>query len=306
MGMTEHEQVRCVLACHGAKLMSLPNVVGIGAGYKVRGGELTDLLSLVVMVARKLPKRLLTLKDAVPRKLDDIFTDVVQTGSVRLTQLDPVRVSPQRPAFPGVSIGHYKVTAGTFGAVVRDRSSGRLYILSNNHILANLTDGQDGRGKVGDPILQPGRVDGGTGRNVIAWLERFVPVDRAGTNRLDCALARPLSEAAITDGIYGIGRVTGVRAAELGMTVLKSGRTTGVNEGRVLVVNATLQVGMGEEGKVNFVDQIVASAPTEGGDSGSLVVDEKRDAVGLLFAGSETVMAFNPIQPVLEALDITF
>jgi hypothetical protein len=42
------------------------------------------------------------------------------------------------------------------------------------------------------------------------------------------------------------------------------------------------------------------------GDSGSLLVaGESLQAVGLLFAGSDQVTLYNPIQSVLDCLDVT-
>ncbi len=84
-------------------------------------------------------------------------TDVIEIGRVRLME----RAVKMRPALPGSSIGHYKISAGTFGVVVRDKNSGEKLILSNNHILANGSNGSDGRASVGDAILQPGPYDGG-------------------------------------------------------------------------------------------------------------------------------------------------
>jgi len=53
------------------------------------------------------------------------------------------------PLPAGVSIGHYKITAGTAGwFAVRDDKT---LIISNNHVLA-----WENKGQVGDPILQPG------------------------------------------------------------------------------------------------------------------------------------------------------
>jgi len=43
---------------------------------------------------------------------------------------------------------------------------------------------------------------------------------------------------------------------------------------------------------------------SQGGDSGSLVLDMKARAVGLLFAGSEQVTILNPISEVLKILNI--
>jgi hypothetical protein len=36
----------------------------------------------------------------------------------------------------GVSIGHYKGTAGTAGCLVKDKKTGEILILSNAHVLA--------------------------------------------------------------------------------------------------------------------------------------------------------------------------
>ncbi len=47
-------------------------------------------------------------------------TDVVEIGEVRLL----TRTGRVRPAPPGVSIGHPKITAGTFGALVKDADTG--------------------------------------------------------------------------------------------------------------------------------------------------------------------------------------
>src|SRR5262249_33637307 len=52
---------------------------------------------------------------------------------------------------------------------VKDKSTGGLLILSKNHVLANCNDAL-----VGDSILQPGAIDGGTDADVVARLERFI------------------------------------------------------------------------------------------------------------------------------------
>ena len=55
-----------------------------------------------------------------------------------------------------------------------------------------------------------------------------------------------------------------------------------------------------------FENQIVSTPMSQGGDSGSLLVDaDSRRAVGLLFAGSSQATVFNPIQTVLDALGVT-
>lgn len=318
----------------------LPNVVGVGLGYKEKGQERTDKLSVVVFVTEKVPKKELMTTQLVPRKVGDVETDVIEVGEIRLLG---VRTSRLRPAQPGMSIGHYKVTAGTFGAVVKDARSGELLILSNNHVLANATNGWDGRAKPGDPILQPGVHDGGKpDSDVIANLERFVPVTLESqeatcpisqriartqnvfvhlvrpnydvrfvkrsnwSNTVDCAVARPVSEDVIRPEILEVGLVRGVAEVKLGETLKKSGRTTGLTRGPVTAISATLRVDMGARNYALFSDQVVAQLGSQGGDSGSLVLNSNNEAVGLLFAGSDRVTVVNRIQNVLEQLSVTF
>jgi hypothetical protein len=73
----------------------------------------------------------------IPADLDGVPTDVLEIGKIRafLTPTDR-----WRPAPGGVSIGHYRITAGTLGLFVCDRASGTRLILSNNHVLAKSND----------------------------------------------------------------------------------------------------------------------------------------------------------------------
>lgn len=157
---------------HGDALLGLPNVVGVGAGWKWVRGRVTRWPALVVLVRRKLPAGHLAPADRVPRALDGWVTDVIEAGAFTAFQ----RTDRVRPARPGVSISHVFGPTGTLGAVVFDKLD-RPAILSNNHILANATNGRDGRAAVGDPILQPGGADGGTAPgDTIARLSAFVPL----------------------------------------------------------------------------------------------------------------------------------
>jgi hypothetical protein len=315
---------------------ALPNVVGVGLGYKKKGRQDTDELAVVFFVDRKVPAETLGVEELIPRKIGKAVTDVIEIGEVRFLG----RTEKMRPAPPGCSIGHYKVTAGTFGAVVRDRISGDLLILSNNHVLANASDGEDKKSQAGDPVYQPGSYDGGTDADLIGYLERFVPIyrfsrdvkcslaalglkaanamiqtirpnyrfrlEREGhVNQVDCALARPLSPDLVTPDIMGIGRVNGVGEITPGLEVQKSGRTSGLTKGTVSAIKVTLNVSMGSGNDVvQFQDQVMMDLKSAPGDSGSLIVDLQRRAVGLLFAGSSDHTVCNPISNVLDKLDV--
>jgi hypothetical protein len=334
--MLPQQQVAQVKEQAKGELLSLPNVVGVGVGYKTVGEVRTGEMSIVVMVRRKLPVAALPPEALAPKKVGEVNVDVMQVGDIRAQQSRTDRV---RPAPGGVSIGHYLITAGTLGCVVRDQATNTRLILSNNHVLANSNDAA-----VGDAILQPGPVDGGRPANdTIATLERFCPIDfgsqpgicslaRAyaglgntiaallgsqhrldvsrynpqATNLVDAAVARPLSDGDILDEIMDIGVVQGTLEAALGMPLRKSGRTTGFTTGQVLVMNATVDVGYGVGKTARFENQIVAGAMSQGGDSGSLVVHgTELKAVGLLFAGSDQSTVINPIQAVLDCLQVS-
>lgn len=333
-------ELRNVLFHHRKKFFHLENVVGIGRGYKEIGGIRTNEESIQVLVREKLPLNQLSQKDLIPKLLNGYPTDVIQVGE--LQSLAAMRTQRLRPAQPGVSIGHYEITAGTFGAVVYDQKTGQPLILSNNHVLANNSSPDRQRAKQGDPILQPGPYDGGTIKDdLIAHLERYVPIRMKSTeqissferslanlrrlllnailsgyqykmirkekeNVVDCAVASPVDEEMINDVILEIGKIAGVRTPNLDEVLQKSGRTTGLTQGKVKTLDATVNVNMGSGEEAVFTDQILVEAISTGGDSGSLVLDENRNAVGLLFAGSDEVTVCNPIQKVLDALEVTF
>jgi hypothetical protein len=334
--MAEHADVKRAKEAGKGIIFARPNVVGVGIGYKEVRGQRTDEVVVLALVREKVPAAGLASNEMVPREVAGVSTDVIQVGHLRAQQ---TRTSRWRPAPGGVSLGHYKITAGTFGAVVRDRASGDRLILSNNHVLANSNDAS-----AGDPILQPGAYDGGQlDTDLIGHLERFcalqfnqqpgtcgiadgyamlgnalarllgsnhrvtvMEVNPAATNLVDAAVARPVNDADILDEILEIGEVSGTLPGELGMPVRKSGRTTGITTGTITVLDATVDVSYGTGRVARFEDQIVSTAMSQGGDSGSLLAAAgSQQAVGLLFAGSEQTTVFNPIQAVLDCLEVT-
>ncbi|MCG1012133.1 hypothetical protein JT739_05895 [Tepidanaerobacter sp. GT38] len=331
------ERISRILRQHEKKLLSLENVVGVGLGYKIIQNKITNKPAIIVLVKEKIPDEKLLGRNCVPKVLSDIPTDVIEVGEVKL--LD-ARIEKARPARPGMSIGHYKITAGTLGAIVKDSKTGRPLILSNNHVLANATDGTDGKSAIGDAILQPGAHDGGTSSDVIAHLERFIPIYRNTTtstcpivkrvekivnsilkvikpdyeinfvkktsskNLVDAAVARPIKDEYVSSDIVGLGKITGIQQPSIGMTVQKSGRTTGVTSSEIKAMNVVINVMLGPGEEATFYDQILTGPMAQPGDSGSLVVDENMKAVGLLFAGSDQATLVNPITNVIKLLQI--
>ena len=336
-------------------LLKKPNVVGVGVGYREKGGRRTDERAVIVFVTQKVAPHKLAGAEMVPRSLRGQRVDVIEIGEVRLMEnAAPLsqeeeegppsggsRLDRWRPAPGGVSIGHYKVTAGTLGCAVKDPATGERFILSNNHVLANSSSGEDGRASAGDPVLQPGSYDGGKPEDdTIARLERFIPlrstlqppncataryweslankiltVMRPGYrlylqrsneegNLVDAALAGPLREEDLSSEIMALGRISETAEVYPGDAVVFSGRTSGVVRGSVIARDVSLFVTMEPGKELYFIDQLVTSAVSRPGDSGSLLLDEQNRAVGLLFAGSETVSVCNRLENVSRLLGV--
>lgn len=228
-----------------------------------------------------------------------------------------------RPAPSGISVGNVGVTAGTLGSVVYDFLPGasvdppgpglgtpvRFYILSNNHVLAD-----SNRAQLGSAILQPGVFDGGTDpADRIGTLDRLIPIQFAPqiplerhSNVVDCALASVEFQDATREQYFsGAPRAWRRKSnVAVGDLVKKTGRTTNISFGRIMAVDATIDVNYGTAGTARFRDQILTTNISAGGDSGSLVTSTDNVALGLLFAGSSVVTISNHIENVRALLRV--
>ena len=172
----------------------------------------------------------------------------------------------------------------------------------------------------GGHIVQPGTLDRGSpSADRVAKLTRFVRLDPARTNLVDCAIAK-LDPAMAADlhKLKGIGTLAGQRRTDLqpGDGVHKVGRTTGVRHGRVTAFELDGVTVEFDLGILTFDDQIEIEGSgkrsfSDGGDSGSLIVDDDMMASALLFAGGDHggsngkgLTYANPIAAVLRALRV--
>ena len=114
-----------------------------------------------------------------------------------------------------------------------------------------------------------------------------------------------MNAADVKDEILNIGQIQGTVQGDLGMAVKKSGRTTGFTTGEIQQVDVTANVQYGAGQMAVFTDQLLAGAMSQGGDSGSAVLDEHNRLAGLLFAGSDTTTIINRIENVFSALGVS-
>lgn len=296
-------EFRAASAIRASTTAELPRTPPVAIGVSGKG----DNFRLAVRVQRAEPGLETLLEDIRRRSKGEM--EVRHIGPVLAQQ--PWHRRRNRPLRIGGSIGHFNITAGTLGCFVTLRGSAKDedWILSNNHVLAD-----ENQASIGDEIIQPGDADGGRRAvDVVGQLKKFVPLKRR----------KNLVDAAVTttkDGIeyyYNelatLGEIKGVRSEPLdeGEVVYKVGRTTGVTKGRVSAIEIeSLEVGY-DMGIIEFDGQVEIAPFTPGqpfslgGDSGSLIVDSRKRAVALLFAGNDVDATFaNPIGAVLDALRV--
>ena len=283
------------------------NIVAVGISEKISGEKKTGKLALTFYVAKKIPLSKLKGNEVIPPTVPEsisgskaIPTDVVVIGKLKPEVSANVTRNPLQP---GYSIGHFNITAGTFGAVVTDGKN--YFVLSNSHVLAD-----SGKGKKKDAILYPGKFDGGKNpADKIGVLHDFIPFKKGGdfVNPADCAIAKidaaklPL----LLSQIKGLAVPKGTTKPKRGMKIIKTGRTTDTTTGEVRDVNFRTSIDYDGVGPVGFLDQVLCTRYTAGGDSGSLVIEEQSGkAVGLHFAGSAEGSVFSPIDVVLAALKV--
>jgi len=271
------------------------NIVGLGFGLKETGGDVTEQVAVRVYVREKMSLSSLESKERVPSAVNGLPVDVVPVE-------DLVAAAAVRPTACGVSVGHHAIAAGTLGCLVKRWGGQDVYILSNNHVLADCD-----RGRVGDLILQPGPGDGGSLNDKIAELADFEPIMQGGPRRMDAAIARLLDPSWVTKDIEMLGDIQPPpMQASINQRVLKHGRTTGYTEGEVVGVAEDVNIRFGKQ-KILFEEQLavkgVGGRFAALGDSGALVVDDSsKRAVGLFFSvdlGAGGTAFANRIEPVL-------
>lgn len=213
---------------------------------------------------------------------------------------------------------HAFCCGGTLGSLVS--KGGVQYILSNNHVLARVD-----QAAAGEAITQPGLIDNGC--RVATVVANFSEAVTLGTRNVDAALAALQAGQMDPSGkILDIGVPCATPVTpQVGLTVSKSGRTTGCTTGTIGSINTDVSVryqkncGNGRKFLISYTNQVVINSTnfSAGGDSGSLIVSGTCSATGsetdgdnapvaLLFAGSSTTVVGNPIQDVVNALGIGF
>ncbi len=319
-----HSAIRPVKERVEDDLLSRPGVVGVDINEKVSNGRPTGELAIVVYVTQKKPKDKLKAGELIPARIDGIPTDVkeerieLHASRAELLEMPFVDATKYTTLHGGISIGPCRsvhldppdvptsgnyIFVGTLGAIVTDRATKATMALTNFHVAC-----VDNNWAAGDAMCQPGRNDGGS-----CPTDTFGSLTRATlSDNVDGAVVSISSGHAISCTIEEIGDIKGTAVAAVNAAVRKRGRTTGLTYGKVTSTDASVTINYGDGlGNHTLKKQIRVEPDTSNsnqfsdhGDSGSVVVDATNKVIGLLFGGSSVATYANPIQSVLDELNV--
>jgi hypothetical protein len=207
---------------------------------------------------------------------------------------------------------------GTLGCFVK-LSNGDIALLSNNHVVAAENHGINGS----DQIYQPGSLSSNPALEV-SQLASFKPImpSPAGTmppspgvvwNDIDAGVAKLTAAISFHQGylsVRGLVKPHAMAAAKLGDSVFKVGRTTGLTRGTVTSVATVVGPIPYRDGPSWFRDSfeiegINGTQFSDHGDSGSAIVRDNGEIVGLLYAGNGQQTYACPMDAVFRFFDCT-
>ncbi len=304
--LQEYMRIRALLPQAKEALMRYPGVRDVSVGLKETDDLATEVIAFRVAVEAKMAPKELARGAMIPKEVLGVRTDVVLESTTSLAGDEDT--DAYRPLQGGIQIGNDTTGGhGTLGAIAQLVSDHSIVALSCHHVML------DGGAAVGEKIGQPGIsccccCKSGVVGEVINALDNTL---------VDCAIARITGQPGFTNEVVGIGLLFGAAPLNLsgstvviGDVVMKRGRSTGFTMGTVLDPAAnTTKPG----GAIDKTNQILIK-PDPGfkrfgyyGDSGSVVVNDQNQVVGLLYSidkATETNGYANVITNVMTAMSI--
>ena len=282
-------------------MANYPEVVSVDVGLKeVKGKPVKEFCFRIYVKEKKTPDQLKP-KEIIPDEIRGVPTDVIVHTEFFLEDDE----GEYSPIWGGVQIQAQGVAGvGTLGCMVTLNADGKVYVLSNHHVLVGAT------GAIGKLVGQP------TSPSVCCCCAcgEVATITNALNNALvDCAIARIMGQNAgddketrFTHKILQIGPVFGSAATIPGDILRKRGRTTEFTIGTVTTITHSPTVG--GVARTNQI-RVSPNAPhprfSAPGDSGSAYVNNLNQVVGLHFAGDGTNGIGNIIANVLAAMAIS-
>jgi len=303
-----------------AVFMALPGVTGVGIGGRLRDGRPTGELVIKVFVERKRPAAEVPPGQLLPRRFEGVGVDVSELAAARLEAAPPATAAP--PGVPLVPVDQTDATKyrplvggsraqvdltgsgyGTLGCFLRHSTDpNRVFALTNFHVVS--VRSADGSTVLRSPTQNSTRVgqptsEASSTKCCSDQIGKFV-AGSADTTR-DAALVQLDPGTQWLAEVEGIGRLTGthdvtpLEAATGTYPVRKRGARTKLTGGTVEAINTTKTV----DGITHTNVMVVRPNPNaairppgltyfnDHGDSGSVIVNDNREVVGLHFSGAD-------------------
>lgn len=287
-------------------------LVGMEISPRLRNGRRLKELTLKVLVERKAPPHnpelIIPARLPVPGTRRSVPIDIEGIGAGGF-DADQRFIARRRPAEAGTPIRIKPNNPATFACILRDTPSGRVFLLSNSHVIANF-----GRAANGTVVFQPKkpRASSGISDAGIARLTHHisVPAPVGRDNLTDAALAEIIDADRVSTTIYKIGLITGIAKSRprAGTVVKKFGPASGyttseVRDSKDVVVTMKWFTSNSRFKRVWFKDLIRCTKFTEAGDSGSAILSAKNRLLGLHVASYMSSSFFIPIRNVLSEFE---
>lgn len=295
--LAEYIRVSELLPQAKAILMAYPGVRDVAVGVKEVDGKPTDVIAFRVYVIRKKPQTAVSPAEMIPPQVLGVPTDVVLEPTPRLID----DTDKYRPLLGGIQIGNDTSSGtGTLGCIAQLTTDNSMVMLSNHHVMMS------GGAAVGEKVGQPeisccccckGNIVG----TVLNALDNAL---------VDCAIARITDQPGFIMEVVDIGLLLGSAPLVAGSTVLPMDRVRKRGKRTELTIGTVLAPSKSIGGKTNQIE-IVPTAEFKRfayfGDSGSVVVNDANQVVGLLYAidaATETRGYANIITNVMAAMNI--
>jgi hypothetical protein len=261
----EMEALLSTLKKNEKLLRNHKGVYKVDVGYAWRDGKMTGEVAIRAHVKRKKPEEELGKNDIVPKEIDGLPIDVIESNIERHP------LTRRNPLVGGVETRNVNLGGrGTLGAVVFNQGDYAPMALSNRHVYV----ADRPNGAAGDRVNQPGTT---SSNDTVGAVMR-------SNAALDCAVAALNNSRQVSTSVLNFeGGIKGVRTPVIGAVVTKSGRTTGTTLGMIEGVNANDVAIVPIPG-----DWQEISSP---GDSGSIWLERTSHAAVGLHWGGETSTA---------------
>jgi hypothetical protein len=320
-------------------LLGQANIVGVGCGWKQTRGEITAAPAWRIYVRHKLPWSVIPRSEVIPQTLEGFATDVIpiDTASAMLStspgQLaSGVTISNLRKVAKLTLSGEQPSGLGTLGflALVNGKREREMVLVSNRHVLL-----AHGAGS-GDAIYAPQITHRG-GQTLIHpdSLDPVAEISNEGAESnysyqfrgeapseyfVDCASARILRRNdsdirrafSVDPGTVWPTRLCRAHPLDVvgrrTLRVRKVGGATGLTVGTLVDVSAPVDAAGGQRRLRNLVIQGKSGVFVTAGDSGALVLNDRDEAIGMIWGRSDrdpSVAYACHIHPVLDRLNVT-